>query len=73
MADVLANAVFLAIDNEMTTNSTKMARVSVKTDSTARATKVRVGSMSSHRGGIRVGGSSIDRILLARRLGTYRH
>ena len=73
MADVLANAVFLAIDNELTATSTSMARVSVKTDTTARATKVRVGSMRGHRGGFRVGGSSMDRVLIARRLGTYRH
>jgi|GEM_PF-5529985 len=72
LADVLANAVFIATDNEMTSTSTNMARVNVKTDSSARAARVRVGGMQARNSGMLKGAKSMDRVLLARKLGAYR-
>lgn len=74
LADVLANSITVAIENEMDTSTAQIARTSVINTTGARSVSVSFGlknQANSRISGVN-GRSNMDRFILARKLGIYR-
>jgi hypothetical protein len=77
LADVLANACQIALDNETNVSTAQMARAAVNRSSTGASMATLnvnsgIGRYTSGRGGNKMSSSQLDRLMLARRLGVRR-
>jgi len=69
LADVLANAVSIAIENEMDSSAAHISSVSVRSNNNAQMASV---NLSGRRTSYTTSMSSMDKLILARRLGIHR-